>query len=78
MASLTVNVPDDQASRIIAAFAAQAFVTPTTQSEGVEVVRRAVFAYLRDQTLLYEAQLAREAVLTNGEDPLVNATVDHG
>jgi len=75
MASVTVEVPDDQAARIIAAFAAERGVEVADLSDGVELVKTAVFAFLRDRTLLHEARISYEAVLTNGDDPLVNATV---
>lgn len=78
MASMTVTIPDNQAARIVDAFAFQASATPTTLEEGMAIVQQAVFRYLRDQTLLYEAQQAREAVLTNPDDPLVDAVVTQG
>lgn len=73
MASVTVTVPDDQAERIVNAFCAAQNIAPRDLEHGVSVVRDAVFSYLRDRTLLYEAELARSRVLTDADDPLVNA-----
>lgn len=76
MATVCVTVGDTEAERIAAAIAAKEGRAFATLEEGVELVQTAVFAWLRDVTLLYEAQQAREAVLTNKNDPLVNAVVE--
>jgi len=75
MASVTVEVPDQQAMRIVTAIAAERGIEVTSMEQGVALVQDAVFGWLRDRTLLYEAQQAREAVLTNADDPLVSAVV---
>ena len=78
MATVCVTVPDDQAIRIVQAFAAKDQLTFATMEEGVAVVQRAVFRYMADTTREYEARLAANAILTNPDDPLVNAMVTQG
>lgn len=78
MATVCVTVGDAEAVRIAEAIAASQGRAFSTPEEGVAMVRAAVFGWLRDQTLLYEAQRAREAVLTNLDDPLVGAVTTQG
>ena len=80
MATLCVDIPDDQATRIAVAVTAGEGLRPVEMGlpEMIEVVQRVVFRFLRNETLAYEAELARVAVLTDERDPLVDAVVTQG
>lgn len=77
MAQFIFDIPDEQAARIADAvcnrFGGPGESTPT------EFTKTIVFRWLRDITLQYEAEMAataaREAVLDNTNDPLVNANL---
>lgn len=78
MATVCVTVPDDQATRIVQAFAAKDQLTFATMEEGVAIVQQAVFRYMADTTREYEARLAANAILTNPNDPLASAITTQG
>jgi hypothetical protein len=73
MATVTVTIPDEQAARIASAICGQNGYQPTSTADAVEFVKETVFRWLTQATINYEAQQASTAVLTNPDDPLVNA-----
>lgn len=77
MATVCVNIPDDQAARIAVAIVSGEGNDPASMSlpEMIPVVQDVVFRFLRRETLAYEAEQARQAVLTDKHDPLVDALV---
>lgn len=80
MATLCVDIPDEQAARIAVAIVAGEGSNPASMSlpEMIPVVQEVVFRFLRRETLAYEAERARQAVLTDERDPLVDAVVTQG
>lgn len=73
MLSFTFEIDEASAQRIAAAVCGRNNYTPATPEEGVEYVKQEVFAWLRNLTLTYEAELALQAVFANPNDPLRTA-----
>jgi hypothetical protein len=76
MAQFTFEVPDDAAARISNAVCSRFGYDPDSNQTPVEFTASVVFRWLRDVTLLHEADqaadAARSAVLDNPDDPLLN------
>lgn len=80
MATVTITVPDEAASRIATAMCETYDYDETSGQSPIEFTQAVVFRWLTQTTLDYEARIAadvaRDAVLTNQSDPLVNAVME--
>ena len=63
MAQLTITIPDAQAPRVLAAFAALHGYDPATGETQQDFMRRMLIAYLKTTVMRFEGQQAENAAI---------------
>ena len=71
MATISIDIPDQHVTRVLNAFAAK-FNYDNDKLDGetkAQFAKRWLADYIKKITLIYEAELAYDDVITNSEDP---------
>lgn len=82
MATVTITVPDEAALRIANAICQTYGYDESSGQSPIDFTQSVVFRWLTQTTLDYEAKVAsdvaRDLILSNQDDPLVNAVMEFG